>query len=47
MSDIKQNIKKMDKILLILSIILLVWGLLSIVSASSRVAVLDHDRPVY
>lgn len=47
MSNIKQNLKKMDKILLILSIILLVWGLLSIVSASSRVAVLDHDKPVY
>lgn len=47
MDIVKQNIKKMDKILLILSIILLVWGLLSIVSASSRVAVLDYDLPVY
>lgn len=47
MSYIKQNIKKMDKILLILSSILLIWGLLSIVSSSSRVAVLDYDLPVY
>ena len=47
MDSIKQNIKKMDKILLVLSLILLVWGLLSIVSASSRVAVLDYDLPVY
>ena len=47
MDIVKQNIKKMDKILLILSIIILVWGLLSIVSASSRVAVLDYDLPVY
>lgn len=47
MANIKQNIKKMDKIVLILSVILLIWGLLSIVSASSRVAVLDYDLPVY
>lgn len=47
MGIIKQNIKKMDKILLILSSILIIWGLLSIVSASSRVAVLDYDLPVY
>lgn len=47
MGYIKQNIKKMDKILLVLSSILLIWGLLSIVSASSRVAVLDYDLPVY
>lgn len=45
--DVKQNIKKMDKVLLILTLILLIWGLLSIVSASSRVAVLDHGLPVY
>lgn len=47
MNAIRQNIKKMDKILLVLSAILLIWGLLSIVSASSRVAVLDYDLPVY
>ncbi|MDD3187249.1 MAG: FtsW/RodA/SpoVE family cell cycle protein [Bacilli bacterium] len=44
---LKQNIKKLDKVLLIISSILIVWGLLSIVSASSRVAVLDHNLPVY
>jgi len=42
-----KNIKKMDKTVLFLSIILLIWGLLSIVSASSRVAVLDYNLPVY
>lgn len=47
MNKIKENFKKMDKILLILSIILIVWGLLSIVSSSSRVAVLEYNKPVY
>ncbi|MEG0826351.1 MAG: FtsW/RodA/SpoVE family cell cycle protein, partial [Bacilli bacterium] len=47
MINIKKNIKKLDKTLLVISIILLIWGLLSVVSASSRVAVLDHNLPVY
>ena len=37
----------MDKFLLFLSTILFIWGLLSIVSSSSRVAVLDYNLPVY
>lgn len=44
---IKRNIKHMDKFLLFLSTILFIWGLLSIVSSSSRVAVLDYNLPVY
>lgn len=44
---LRQNIKKSDKLLIIITSILLIWGLLSIVSASSRVAVLDHGLPVY
>ncbi len=45
--NMKINFKKMDKILLFLSIILIIWGLLSIVSASSRVAVLDNEVDVF
>lgn len=44
---IRKNLKRLDKVLLVICSILLIWGLLSIVSASSRVAVLDHNRPVY
>ena len=46
-SYIKRNIKNMDKFLLFLTIVLFIWGLLSIVSSSSRVAVLDYNLPVY
>lgn len=44
--NFKQNFKKTDKVLMIISVILLIWGLLSIISASSRITVL-YDKPVY
>ncbi len=44
--EIKQNFKKVDKVLLIISSILFIWGLLSIISASSRIAV-AYDKPVH
>ena len=47
MRKIMKTIKDMDKILLIVSIILFVFGLFNIVTASSQVSVLRYNQPLY
>lgn len=47
MKSLKQAFKDMDKVLLICSIILFVFGLLNIVTASSQVAVLKYNMSLY
>ena len=47
MKSLKQAFKDMDKVLLVCSIILFVFGLLNIVTASSQVAVLKYNMSLY
>ena len=43
----KKTINDMDKVLLILTIILFIFGLLNIVTASSRAVVLRYNTSLY
>ena len=45
--NVKKNINDMDKVLLVVTIILLVFGLLNIVTASSRAVVLRYNTSLY
>ena len=47
MKKLKNTLKDMDKVLLICTIILFVFGLLNIVTASSQVAVLKYNTSLY
>lgn len=47
MKNVIKMIKDIDKILLIVSIILFVFGLFNIVTASSQVSVLRYNQPLY
>ena len=47
MKKLKNTLKDMDKVLLICTVILFVFGLLNIVTASSQVAVLKYNTSLY
>lgn len=47
MKTLKNTLKDMDKVLLVCSIVLFVFGLLNIVTASSQVAVLKYNMSLY